>query len=62
MRLTSFTRSFWKTVVECKATDELILKHYDIIKDRESGMSVGQLAIKYQMSSRNIFKILEKYR
>jgi len=36
------------------------LIHYDIIKDRDRGLTIGQLSIKYNLSKPTIYSILKK--
>lgn len=62
MRITAFSKQFWKTVVECKGVgNKNVLRDYDIIKDREKGMTLGQLSIKYGLSEKQIHVIINKY-
>lgn len=61
MKLTSFSKEFWKTAVECKATKKNLLRDYDIISDRERGLTIGQLAIKYKLSEKQISVIINQY-
>lgn len=62
MKLTSFTRGYWECAVQCKGSNENILRDYDILKLKESGKTIGQIAIKYDLSERQIINILNKYR
>ena len=37
-----------------------VLRDYDIQKDRDSGKTIGQLAIKYGLSEMQIYRIIKK--
>lgn len=54
------SRGYWEIAVKHKGCDPIILRDYDIIKDRERGLTLGQLAIKYNMTKMNVIKILTK--
>jgi len=54
------SRGYWEIAVKHRGCDPLVLRDYDIIKDHERGLSLGQLAIKYCMTKRNIINILKK--
>lgn len=58
---TNFTRDFIKTAVEYKIAEPSKLRDYDILKDREKGMSQQQLAIKYGLSRQSIINIISNY-
>jgi len=62
MKLTSFSRGYWEISVQCKASDDLILRDYDLIKMRESGKTIGQLSIRFDLSERQVINILNKYK
>lgn len=60
-KLTKFTRSFWETAVAYGGSKPNVLRDYDIIKDRDRGLSCGQLAIKYDITCVQVMRILHKY-
>lgn len=60
-KMTRFTRDFVATAVAYKIADESKLRDYDILKDRERGLSQQQLANKYGVSRQSIVVILNKY-
>lgn len=60
--ITKFSRDFWATAVKYKGSDPKVLRDYDILKGREEGKSITQLAIKFQVSRVTINEILKKYR
>lgn len=62
MKLTSFTRGFWESAVQCNGAKESVLRDYDIVKLKESGKTIGQIAIKFGITERYVIKILDKYR
>lgn len=63
MKLTSFSRGFWESAVECKASPKVILNHYDLLKDRQEGKkTIGQLAVKYGISRQQVCNIINKYK
>lgn len=62
MKLTTFSRGFWESAVACKGAKKEVLRDYDIVKLRESGKTIGQIAIKYGFSERYIIDILNKYK
>lgn len=61
-KMTRFSRSFVATAVEYNIADEEKIRHYDILKDKENGLSAGQIANKHGISRRHVFRVLEKYR
>lgn len=60
-KLLRFSRSHWETAVAYEGSKENILRDYDILKDRERGLSCGQLAIKYGITCQAIMKIVNSY-
>ena len=62
MKLTSFSKGFWQSAVECKGANPNILRDYDIVKAREDGKTLGQIAIKYGLSEKRICEIVNKYK
>lgn len=61
-KLTKFTKSFWETAVAYGGSDPIVLRDYDVLKDRARGLTCGQLAIKYDISCTMVMKIINKYR
>lgn len=62
MSLLKFSRSFWETAVAYKGSDENILRDYDILKEKQDGKTLEQIAIKHSISRRRVCAILSKYR
>ncbi len=60
-KLTKFSRSFWETAVAYEGSDPIVLRNYDVLKDRERGLTYGQLAIKYSISQTMVMKIINQY-
>lgn len=61
--ITKFSRTFVENMVKAKvATDKNILRNYDILKDKERGLSYSQLSIKYSLCRDQIIEIVKKYR
>ena len=60
-KLTKFTRDFWATAVAYGGSNPIVLRDYDILKDRERGLSCGQIAIKYSISCTMVMKVINKY-
>lgn len=61
MKPTNFSRDFVKTAVDYKIAQPCALRDYDILKDREAGKSLQQIAIKHDLSKQSIISILKKY-
>jgi len=62
MKLTSFSKGFWQSAVECKGANKNILRDYDIVKAREEGKTYGQIAIKHGLSEKQVCVIVAKYK
>ncbi len=60
--ITKLSSTFWETVVAYKGGNKLILRDYDLIKLRDEGKTIGQIAIKFSISERQVNNILKKYR
>lgn len=60
--ITKFSRAFWETAVAYKGSPSTVLRDYDILKDRERGMSFNQLAIKHRVSKVTALDIVHKYK
>lgn len=56
-----YSKEFLAQMVKDNVADPKILTHYDIIKDWEKGLSIGQLSIKYNLSKPTIYSILKKW-
>lgn len=62
-RMIKYSRGFIEMMAEEKiATNKNITRDYDILKDKERGLTTGQLAIKYGLSVIRIKEILAEYR
>lgn len=59
MKLLKFTRSYWEMAVACGGNKENVLRDYDIQKEHKAGKSLGQLAIKYNLSKMQIYRIVK---
>lgn len=62
MKLTSFSRGYWEIAVQCNGSKDTVLRDYDLLKDRQSGKTIGQLEVKYNLSRQQICNILNKYK
>lgn len=62
MKLTALSRGYWEISVKCNASDPLILRNYDLLKDREKGKTLGELAIKYGISRMQVCNIINKHK
>lgn len=60
MKLTSFSRGYWEMAKACGQAKSNVLRDYDLIKDRESGKTLGQLEIKYGISRQRVCEILKE--
>jgi DNA invertase Pin-like site-specific DNA recombinase len=60
--ITKFSRQFVETAVEYGLADKLKLLHYDILKDREQGKTLSQIAIKRGINVRSVSRILNSYK
>lgn len=58
--ITKFSKQFIQNMVNEKVAEPRILRNYDIIVDRNRGLSVGQLCIKYAMSKSQILRIINE--
>jgi len=61
-KLTKFSRDFVKTCIEYKINRVSSIRDYDIVKDHESGKSIRQLAIKYEITPKAVFDIIHKHK
>jgi len=57
--ITKYSKTFIENMVRDKVAEPKILRDYDILKDRDRGLTIGQLCIKYQLSKPTIFAILK---
>ena len=55
-----YSKEFIKNMVRDKVASPKILRDYDIITDRNRGLTIGQLSIKYNLSKPTIYSILKK--
>ena len=64
MRLLKFSRSYWESAVAYGGgkVNKEILRNYDILRERESGKTIGQISIKYSLSERQIINILNAHK
>lgn len=58
--ITNYSKEFLSQLVKDKVAKPNILTHYDIIKDWGRGLSIGQLAIKYNVCKQTIHNVLKK--
>lgn len=59
--VTKFSREFVARMMGTKVK-ERVLKEYDVLKDLEAGKSAAQVAIKHNISRREVFNIKADYR
>jgi len=52
------SRSYWETAVSLGGAKKNIVRDYDILKERAAGKTMGQLAIKYGLSEKQICLII----
>jgi Mor family transcriptional regulator len=57
--ITKYSKTFIENMVRDKVAEPKVLRDYDILKDRDKGLTIGQLCIKYQLSRPTIFSILK---
>jgi len=57
--ITKYSKTFIENMVKDKVADPKVLRDYDIIKDRDRGLTIGQLVIKYSLSKPTIISILK---
>ena len=62
MKLLSFSRSYWEMAVACGGAKDNVLRNYDIVALRKEGKTIGQIAIKYTLSERQVINILNEYK
>jgi hypothetical protein len=60
--MTKFSRSFVETAVAYGVAGKLKLLHYDVLKDREEGKTLSQIAIKRKINVRSVSRILNQYK
>jgi len=53
-----YSKEFIKNMVRDKVASPKILRDYDIITDRNRGLTIGQLCIKYSLTKPTILDIL----
>lgn len=56
-KLLKFSRSFWETAVAYGGSDDCVLRHYDVLKALNDGLSIGQISIKYGLTKQQIHNI-----
>lgn len=61
-KLTRFSKDFIKSVICAPVAQQKVLSDYDILKDRESGMTLSQIAIRHGISRRHVCRILADYK
>lgn len=59
--ITKFSKDFVARMVSAKAKNR-VLKEYDVLKDLEAGKSAAQVAIRHNISRREVFNIKADYR
>lgn len=57
--ITKYSKTFIENMVKDKVAEPKVLRDYDILKDRERGLSIGQLCIKYGLSKPTIISIIK---
>lgn len=62
MKLLKFSRSYWEMAVACGGAKDNLLRNYDIVKLKQEGRTIGQIAIRYGLSERQIINILNEYK
>lgn len=62
MSLLKFSRSFWETAVAYQGSEAIVLRDYDILKEKHDGKTLEQIAIKHNISRRQVCNILNKYK
>lgn len=56
--ITKYPKDFISNLVKEKIAKPNSLRNYDIVSDRQRGLSLGQLAIKYDLTRMQIIRIL----
>jgi Mor family transcriptional regulator len=56
--LTKYPKDFISNLVKEKIAKPNSIRNYDIVSDRQRGLSLGQLAIKYELTRMQIIRIL----
>lgn len=64
MKLLKFSRTYWESAVAYGGgkVDKEILRNYDILKERESGKTIGQISIKFGLCERQIINIINNHK
>jgi acetone carboxylase gamma subunit len=57
--ITKYSKQFIQNMVNDKVAHPKVLRNYDIIKDRQRGLTIGQLCIKYDLHKTTILDILK---
>lgn len=57
--ITKYSKQFIQNMVNDKVAHPKTLRDYDILKDRERGLTIGQLSIKYDLHKTTILEILK---
>lgn len=61
-KLARFSKDFISSVIGSPMARQRVLADYDILKDREAGMSLSAIAEKHGITRRYVCKILANYR
>jgi Mor family transcriptional regulator len=56
--ITKYPKELIQNMVKEKIAKPQSLRNYDIVTDRQRGLSLGQLAIKYDLTRMQIIRIL----
>lgn len=56
--ITKYSKDLISNLVKEKIAKPTSLRNYDIVSDRQRGLSLGQLAIKYNLTRMQIIRIL----
>jgi len=56
--ITKYPKELIQSMVKEKIAKPQSLRNYDIVTDRQRGLSLGQLAIKYDLTRMQIIRIL----
>lgn len=59
-KVTKFTRAFVNTCIEYKINRINTIRDYDIVADRDRGLSYEQIAIKHGITKQAVAQIIKK--
>ena len=57
--ITKYSKEFIKNMIKDGIASPKVLRDYEVIKDRERGLTIGQIAIRHQLHRTTVMDILQ---